>query len=690
MSERRRAVRFKLRTKLFLLFPLLLAIPYMGYQYVNEVEQFLRDGLQASVLGTAQALASSLHDRPELFPANAIIQDTQATGVVYAHPLPAPMEIDGYIADWGRYALERQAIEDAQSSASYVAGVRDDYLYLLIRVKDDTVVYRKPSDGFARVADQVLLALGNDEGVLRRYAIGTLSPGQATAFNLPSRRTDTVKRIEVRIRSQWQPTDEGYVLEVQLPIGMVDSELGLRVVDVGAAPPIATADPFGIAKLRIRTQPLVAPSPEIAALISRLGPFDGRQVWVVDRQGRVLARDGGLERAKPVSPITPLLGLLLRPPSDDLFEHPPVLTHLDGPDIHAALSGEAVTRWRATPEPELWVVSAAHPVWQAQQVVGGIVVEESTLGIQTLTREALANLFNTTVLICLTGAALLLLFASRIVSRLRRLGIETQAAIDEHGRVVGKLSTRHGSDEIGELASSFDNMMSRLREYNSYLEQLARRLSHELRTPLAIVRSSLESWSLDADADKREVYATRAHEGLSRLDAVITRMSEASRLEQALQTADKREFDLSRVVEEAVAGYRSVWPGREFLLRGFDRPHPIVGVPDLVVELLDKLISNAIELGDEERAIKVGLERQADGVRLTVVNHGRVLPPGTKDKLFQSMVSVRDTTASKTTPHLGLGLYVARLIAEFHGARISARDLEDGSGVVIEVWFRDD
>ena len=53
-------------------------------------------------------------------------------------------------------------------------------------------------------------------------------------------------------------------------------------------------------------------------------------------------------------------------------------------------------------------------------------------------------------------------------------------------------------------------------------------------------------------------------------------------------------------------------------------------------------------------------------------------------KLFESMVSVR-TTGSGSEPHLGLGLYIVRLIAEFHGGTAQAIDREDGSGVVMKV-----
>jgi signal transduction histidine kinase len=104
------------------------------------------------------------------------------------------------------------------------------------------------------------------------------------------------------------------------------------------------------------------------------------------------------------------------------------------------------------------------------------------------------------------------------------------------------------------------------------------------------------------------------------------------------------------------------------------------GAPDLYAQMLDKLAANAADFSAGDEPIRVRLE--ADG-RLTVSNSGPLLPAEMAGRLFESMVSFRGAEGKE--PHLGLGLYIVRLIAEFHGGRARAANREDGSGVVIRV-----
>jgi two-component system, OmpR family, sensor histidine kinase ChvG len=82
--------------------------------------------------------------------------------------------------------------------------------------------------------------------------------------------------------------------------------------------------------------------------------------------------------------------------------------------------------------------------------------------------------------------------------------------------------------------------------------------------------------------------------------------------------------------------------------------------------------------------VRIALAEADFGAHLTVSNKGPRLPEAMRTRLFESMISVR-AARDPATPHLGLGLYVARLIVEFHGGSIGAADLPAGDGVALSV-----
>jgi signal transduction histidine kinase len=135
-----------------------------------------------------------------------------------------------------------------------------------------------------------------------------------------------------------------------------------------------------------------------------------------------------------------------------------------------------------------------------------------------------------------------------------------------------------------------------------------------------------------------------------------------------------------------VEGYRASSPGREITLREPGEPLVVVGSPDLLAQLLDKLVDNALGFARPGSAVEVELHRYGRAGTLSVLNEGKPLPASMGGRLFESMVSVRPGPGDAARgPHLGLGLYIVRLVAEFHGGSAAAHDRPDGRGVIVTV-----
>jgi two-component system, OmpR family, sensor histidine kinase ChvG len=446
-------------------------------------------------------------------------------------------------------------------------------------------------------------------------------------------------------------------------------------------------------------------SPEIAQIVQGLSRTTAR-IWVIDRNGVVLARAGSLKRpsaddenpdakasrrlAGVVQSLThPLYQRILKQPTDEFHDDAITDGSPRGHDVEGALSGILATDRRATSDGRAVIVSAAHPIWLGDQVRGVVIVEETGNRILAERNRAFERLFNIVLAVLLVGSVALTLFASRLSGRIRRLRDDAEQAIDAQGRARRSLSSSDAGDEIGDLSRSFASVLQRLTDYASYQEKMASRLSHELRTPVAVVRSSLENLKAQPLPQDSRVYIDRAQGGLDRLTTILARMTEATRLEHAVKDSSRERFDAAKVLTGCVDGYRIAYPETSIALALPDGEVPLSGAPELFAQMLDKLVANAVEFATHG-PIQIRFARDERVAHLVVSNEGALLPPEISDRLFDSMVSLRPEPARTeprrpSEPHLGLGLYIVRLVAEFHGGSAHAANRSDASGVDVTV-----
>ena len=146
-----------------------------------------------------------------------------------------------------------------------------------------------------------------------------------------------------------------------------------------------------------------------------------------------------------------------------------------------------------------------------------------------------------------------------------------------------------------------------------------------------------------------------------------------------LASADGEDMDLAQVVRGCAEAYRSLAAPRRLDCEIPDRPVPMYGAPELIAQALDKLFDNALSFTPPDGWIRIALEAgEVGSARVLVANKGPHLPDEMQGQLFDSLVSVRGTGARAGTPHLGLGLYVVRLVAELHQGKVSGRNGEAG------------
>ncbi|MGZ6143571.1 MAG: ATP-binding protein [Myxococcales bacterium] len=254
------------------------------------------------------------------------------------------------------------------------------------------------------------------------------------------------------------------------------------------------------------------------------------------------------------------------------------------------------------------------------------------------------------------------------------------AVVEAYGR--GDLSQRSGlgdlDDEVGRLARSFDEMADRIQAARKAEKELLANVSHELRTPLARMKVALELIEPPDDAVRRRLQGIG--EEVDELDRLVGDVLTASRLDLAELPLRKVRLRLAEVIAKSLDRARQLEP----LLKAESRVDPELSVDadeSLLARALDNLLDNARKYGDGT-PIEIEARRDQGMAVIAVRDRGPGIPPEELPRVFDPFFRGEGVRGRATG--FGLGLALARRVAEAHGGAASATNAE-GGGARIEL-----
>ena len=721
MLRRLRAV--SIQAKLIWLVLALLIIPWMGYHYVQEMRKFLLQGQQNALLLTANGIATVLDGRAELFnPATGVPEVLGEKNDLYAHRLDNPVQLDGKPGDWAElqqyatyhtggtlFACDENYDRDSFSLKNII-GHYEGFVYAMFEVNDDRVMYRDLEWRRLDTSDQIRILLQLPNGTLKHYLVVARAPGRMSIYLVDEDwRLPLEGAATTEFTAETAETDWGYRVELRIPREVIGtrSKLGFFVVDVddpeqreisatlSTSPQVSGSDPAQI----------LLSSPELTKILKGLDQ-PRSLIWILDKEQRVRAVVGGLSAPQePGEPgehgeiASPLPGWLQhiyqrlqsriealpKRPVEQFSDVPTDVTHRPDKIFTTILKGEARAHARPSLDKKAQIIVAGYPIRSGDEILGAVVVEQSSNVVLALQYRLLRNLSIATILVFAFVVLALFMFAWRLTARVRRLHTTTEKAITAEGRVVeDRIPMRpYPADELGDLGRSITGMLRRLSGYTRYLEGMPDTLAHEMNNPLNVVSSSLQILEADIPEIRRNQYMQRARTGIERLRAILTSLTEAANLEEAMRGEIKQPLNLTALVTEFVAGYRISQPDHRFELQAGAEPLYIEGNADHLAQMLDKLIDNAVQFSHPGTGIVVRVLRRENNAEIVVLNEGQALPENLRDRLFDPMVSYGKTDAKHS--HLGLGLFVVRLITEYHHGWAWADNRIDRAGVAVTV-----
>ena len=354
----------------------------------------------------------------------------------------------------------------------------------------------------------------------------------------------------------------------------------------------------------------------------------------------------------------------------------------------------AVTYALVQARPAVQLASLATPLQlararaAAQRILGG---EHAVADLQALAAAQRTDTLHQLFLACgialgimtLVSAWLGWLVAGRTLQPLRVMTARAQRISGQN--LHERLALRGPSDELKELADTFDGLLTRLEAVFSAQRQFVANASHELRTPLTLQRAMVEVALADPDAAAEALRAT--------CERVLVAGAQQEHIIDALLTLahgqrglDRREpFDLATVTRNVLNDRDPGARQQEHGLRvtASLRPAPTSGDSRLAERLIANLVENALVHNVDGGWLTVHTGADAECAFLLIANSGPVIDPGEVSRLLRPFQRLGN---DRTGQRAGLGLAIVAAIAEAHAAALAVRP-SAGGGLEVEVRF---
>ncbi len=295
---------------------------------------------------------------------------------------------------------------------------------------------------------------------------------------------------------------------------------------------------------------------------------------------------------------------------------------------------------------------------------GVVASAEATVQLTSIERTSVI-LLPVLLLVAILGGFML---AGRLLRPVRRI-ISTASEINQGSDLKKRIDLGEGTDELHQLANAFDDMFDRLEGSFEAEKQFTSDVSHELRTPMSVITAQCD-YTLEKDRtpeEYREALTTIRRQA-GKLSRMISEMLMFTRLERKSEVYQLSTVDLSTLTED-LCGDLALIEDKNIRLEAEIAPAlKVRGNEDLLSRLITNLVTNAYRYGNENGSIRVSLTAKDGQGRLSVADDGVGIPPEEQEKIFHRFYQ---TDASRSGAGSGLGLAMAREIAQFHGGTLT-------------------
>jgi signal transduction histidine kinase len=307
------------------------------------------------------------------------------------------------------------------------------------------------------------------------------------------------------------------------------------------------------------------------------------------------------------------------------------------------------------------------------------------LPMNAQTRAAFRDAMMQAVLIATAAASVVALLVSAVLARqivqpIRRVLAASRRIAAGHYAERVPVAPANASDEVGQLAASFNEMAGALEQTEHRRLALVGDVAHELRTPIATLEGYLEGLLDGVIAPSAQTWA-KLHDEARRLHRLVDDLQELSRAEAGQIPLVLRPIPAAVIVEAALDRL-----GAQFAEKGLDLHHDlppqvpaVLADRDRAVQVLTNLLTNALRYTPAPGTITVRVAQRGDAVAVSVADTGIGLTPEQMAHLFERFYRV-DKSRSRALGGSGIGLTIAKALVEAMGGTLQVQSAGLGQG----------
>jgi signal transduction histidine kinase len=329
----------------------------------------------------------------------------------------------------------------------------------------------------------------------------------------------------------------------------------------------------------------------------------------------------------------------------------------------------------------------AVPIDVAGRPVGSLILQPDTFGQDPAESAFLERVNLALGLGALGGAAAAVVLGVVLVRSITRPLRELTAGA--RAVAAGELETQvpvRSSDEMGELATAFNQMNANLVRSRDLRRQMTADIAHELRTPLSVIlghTEGIQEGVLPSSAENLQVI----HEEAARLERLVEDLRTLSLVEAGELPLERSLIEPSELLKKASASYRASAKKKsiELAVQNADPLPTIEGDMDRLIQVLRNLIRNALHHAPEGGTITLSAAPLDGQLQISVEDNGPGIHPDDLPRVFDRFYRA-DKSRQRDGAGSGLGLAIAKSLVEAHKGKIWAEsELGHGTRLVVEL-----